>query len=129
MTRKWAPALYEQSHQTVASDRGPVPIDLVLNWTVWEFSVRRADLVSKRRQTMVVIARSFVVWAMRNLGEPRDYEDIGKILGGRDRSSMINLHQKALAQRLLDREFAAICTRMRSRYERIVLQGEDVHHG
>ncbi|MDZ4308401.1 helix-turn-helix domain-containing protein [Allopontixanthobacter sp.] len=122
MTRKWTAELHEQSHAAVASDQGPIPIDLAMNWAVWEFAVSRADLVSKRRQALVVLARSFVVWAMRNLGEPRSYADIGAILGGRDSSSIIHLHQKALAQRLMDSEFAAICTRMRSRYARFVAQ-------
>ena len=97
--------------------------NLVINWAVWEFGVSRQDLLSDRRQAMLVFARSFVVWALRHMGEPRSYPEIGRILGGRNSSSALHLHQKALSQIRRDKGFAAICHRMRDRFLSLRTQG------
>lgn len=73
------------------------------------FSVTVVDLISKRRRQRLVWARAFVVWALRSQDRPLSYPMIGELLGGRDHTSAINLHEKAVWLRLHSAEFAAAC--------------------
>ena len=90
--------------------------DLAKQVAIREFGVTWADLVSRRRADDLVRGRAFVTWALRALGEPMSYPVIGMALGGRDHTTVINLHQKAIWLRLVDPAFADACNRLAGRF-------------
>ena len=73
------------------------------------FGITRAELMEGRRLASHVEARAFVVWALRTLGKRHSYKAIARMLGGYDHTTMIYLHQKAIAQRLRGGDFARAC--------------------
>lgn len=80
------------------------------------FGVSQVELLSARRSDPLVEARAFFAWALRSLGRPMSYQAIGQELGGRDHSTAINLHQKAVWLRLTDARFRALCTDLTDRF-------------
>lgn len=80
------------------------------------FGVPGEEIIAHRRQAELVRARSFVVWALRTLGVPLSYPKIGKLLDGRDSSSIIHLHEKAILLRLRDPQFAQACADLTERF-------------
>ena len=102
--------------------RGP-SAELVIETACRAFDLTREELLSSSRHADLVDARAFVVWALRSLGRPRSYVEIGQLLG-RDQSSVNHLHRKAIAQRLADNDFDAAC---RGFGERWKLAGETRH--
>lgn len=90
--------------------------EMALRIAACEFRLNRADLVSRRRSAELVRARAFVTWALRTLGTPLSYPKIGLALGGRDHSTVIHLHQKAIGLRLTDAGFADCCDRLAKRF-------------
>ena len=87
------------------------------------FGLGFADLVSDRRSADLVEARAFIVWALRSLGRPRSYPEIGRLLK-RDQSSVNHLHRKAIELRLTNDDFDAAC---RGLGERWLQTGETRH--
>lgn len=124
MTRSWSPDLLALREQE-RSERfeNPVPVELVLVSATWEFAIDRTALLSRRRSALLVLGRAFAVWSFCTLGEPRSYSEIGRIMGGRDHSSIVNLHQIALDRGLRDPGFAATCARMQARYRTAIENG------
>ena len=83
---------------------------LTLAEATW--GVSRAAILSSSRTTRISTARALAVWAMRSLGEGLSYEAIARKLGRLHHSSVMALHQKAIAARLTDRQFAQACGRV-----------------
>lgn len=111
--QKAAPACRVCGH---AGHLVPVDPEVALALAVHEFNVDRNDLLSPRRFDELVEARAFVVWVLRSLGRPTRYARIGRILGGRDHSSIIHLHQKAIWLRLSDARFEQACEQTEQRF-------------
>lgn len=71
-----------------------------------EMGVTRLELVSPRRQRHLVVARAFVVWAIKSFDNPHlSYPEIGRRIGDRDHSTIINLWRKAQWMLAHDAEF------------------------
>lgn len=102
---------------------GPHP-DVMRAIAARQFGLTVQELTSHRRWIGLIRARSFYVWAMRSLGVPRPYEDIGDDLGGFHYSSMIGLHTKSIRLRLQDAQFAALCA---AQAERFYIAREHTH--
>jgi chromosomal replication initiation ATPase DnaA len=73
------------------------------------YGVSAAEMRSAVREDDVIKARGLVVWALRSIGEPVSYPVIGRMLGGRDHSTIIHAHRKAITLRLADSRFALAC--------------------
>lgn len=73
------------------------------------FSVSRAAIMGRSQHRQLTRARALVVWALRRLGEGLPYQQIGRMLGNRHYSTMVDAHQRAIAARLKDRAFAQAC--------------------
>lgn len=129
MTYAWTNALREAEAVSAFMPSAPsISSAVVIKWACWEFEVTENQLLSQRRQAMLVMARSFIAWSMRSLGKPRSYAEIGELLGGYASGAVVHMHQKALDQRRRDPAFDAICERMRQRYGRMVLLREGSDH-
>lgn len=74
------------------------------------YSVEENDLLSHRRWERFVDARALVVWTLRVIpSEPMSYPKIGRVLGGRDHTTIIDLHRRAIRLRLADETFDRCC--------------------
>lgn len=93
-----------------------IDIDVLFALIDLRFGVSQAELLSARRSDALVEARAFATWSLRSLGRPLSYQAIGQELGGRDHSTAINLHQKAVWLRLPDARFRALCTDLADRF-------------
>lgn len=87
------------------------------------FDVTIDDLRSNCRHNDLVEARALVAWALRSLGRPRSYRQIGAELN-RDQSSINHLHHKAIELRLRNEDFDKVC---RGIGERWMQAGENRH--
>ncbi len=101
----------------VAAPAGPgLDPAIVVSIAQAEFGVLRSDILSRRRRDDYVEARAFVAWALRSLGRPMSYPAIGRELAGRDHTTIINLHRKAIALRLTRPAFKGACDRLAFRF-------------
>jgi len=114
----------ELAHDMTPSGIGP---DLAIAIAAELFGMSRNDILCHRRHAPLVRARAFVVWSLRSLGKPVSYPQIGRMLGGRDHSTIINLHEKAIYLRLKDAEFARFCFCLTDRFEHMRSQGNACH--
>lgn len=73
------------------------------------YRVSRAAIAGPSSTKCVSTARALVVWALRSLGRDLSYHAIGRLVGGRHHSTVVSLHQKAIALRLSDAAFADAC--------------------
>lgn len=92
------------------------PADVAFALVRAEFGIARDDLISAQRTDRLVTARAYFVWVLATLGKRRSYPGIGRLLGGRDHSTIINLHRKAIGLRLRNAAFAAACLRIGTRW-------------
>ena len=90
--------------------RGVLEHALTVAEATW--GVSRAAVMGPSRTRPICSARALAVWAMRSLGAGLSYEAIARKLGRLHRSSVVALHQKAIAARLTDRQFAQACDRV-----------------
>lgn len=68
-------------------------------------------LLSPRREERLVRARALAVWVLRSVPSvPVSYPKIGRALGDRHHTTIINLHVMAIGLRLEDETFARCCT-------------------
>lgn len=81
-------------------------VETVMICTARHFGATLADMRGPRRSPALIAARAFATWGMRNLGRGMTYGAIARVLS-RDRSSVINLHYRAVALRLSDSRFEA----------------------
>ncbi len=103
-----APSLSLRAHDACPPETRLL-LEVIMPGAAYRFGISRAELIGTRRCPRFVHARAFVVWSLRSLGQPLSYPLIGQLLGGRDHTSAIHLHEKAIWLRLHDREFAAAC--------------------
>lgn len=103
--------------------RNGVSIKLVIGVVDEVFGVTQEDLRSRCRHAELVEARAFVSWALRSLGRVRSYPAIGRLIG-RDASSAMHLHRRAIEMRLSNNDFDAVC---RGFGERWMETGETRH--
>lgn len=73
------------------------------------FGASEAGVTGVSQMRRATAARSLLVWALHSLGTGQSYSQIGRLLGGRHHSTIINLHQKAINLRLRDPAFAQAC--------------------
>lgn len=74
------------------------------------YSVEENELVSHRRAERLVDARALVTWMLRTIpSTPMSYPKIGRALGGRDHTTIIELHRRAIRLRLADETFSRCC--------------------
>jgi hypothetical protein len=109
----------QQPKRCLACGAEPHLPSMAVHRAIWiatmEFGVTRNDILSARRAERLVVARAFVAWACRTLGRPVSYPQLGRRMG-RDHSSMINLHMKAVWLRLHDADFRQACDRLAYRF-------------
>lgn len=89
-----------------------LPRQDVIDMACTHFDVTHEMLAGPRKYSELLEARAFVVWALRMLGHPRSYAEIGRLLGDRDSTTAVNLHAKALLLLRDSADFAALCTRV-----------------
>lgn len=74
------------------------------------YSIEENALLSHRRAPLLVEARALATWVMRTVPtDPMSYPKIGRALGDRHHTSIINLHLMAIRLRLEDKVFARRC--------------------
>ncbi len=94
---------------------GPSP-DIIMAAACRAFDVGQMALISHHRNGPLVEARAFVVWCLRSLGKPVSYPKIGRMLGGRDHTTIMSLHTKAILLRMQNAEFATACRDIAERF-------------
>lgn len=94
---------------------GPSP-EVIMAAACRAFDVGQMALTSHHRNAALIEARAFVVWCLRSLGRPMSYPKIGAVLGGRDHTTIMNLHTKAILLRMQDADFAAACRGIAERF-------------
>ncbi|MDE1917641.1 MAG: hypothetical protein KGJ57_18320 [Sphingomonadales bacterium] len=92
-----------------------IPAALAMSMACRLYGTDLLDLVSKRRQHPLVMARALAIWAMR-LDTPRSYPAIGRVLGDRHHTSILSLHRKAEKLCAADPAFRRDCARVLGRY-------------
>lgn len=90
--------------------------DLAIAAAAGLFGVGKNAILSPSRADQLVTARAFATWVLRSLGAPMHYAKIGRIMGGRDHTTIINLHVKAILLRAQDEAFGAACARIEERF-------------
>lgn len=74
------------------------------------YGIEENALLSPRRAPLLVEARALVTWVLRTVpSEPLSYPKIGRALGDRHHTTIINLHLMAIRLRLDDTVFACRC--------------------
>lgn len=81
------------------------------------FGFEPSALVGQSRRKPVVLARHAAVWVMRNRWPSMSYPQIGKMLGGRDHSTMINALQLTIKRRQSDQKLRALTDALLARRE------------
>ena len=89
----------------------PTLRDAAMVFAAHQFEIERSALACPSIQKHLVHARALVVWAVKTHRPAVTYTRIGRWLGGRDRSTIRNLHLKAIALRLSDADFDLSCSR------------------
>lgn len=122
MSAAWDPRLLQAARaQEVPpcrwyGDGGRLPAEVVLAIAAVEFGVTEAEIASASRLQRFTAPRAFVAWALRSLGRRLSYARIGRIMGGRDHSTVARLHQVAVAMRQRDPVFDGACQRLAYRF-------------
>ena len=88
---------------------GAETVKLVRDFVLRRYDIDENALLSKRRQRALVEARAVFVWAVRHARPETSYPMLGRMLGGRDHSTIISLHRKAVALRLTSPAFETAC--------------------
>lgn len=105
------------SHGT--SDISDSNTDIVIAVTCHLFGIEQNALLSHRRWPEIVKARAFLVWCMRAMHhQPISYPAIGRLIE-RDHTTVMHLHRKAIVLRMIDREFASLCTGFLAAYRKV----------
>lgn len=73
-------------------DEARIPADQVIGRTARAFGMRKADIIGKRREGRYIDARATVAMILHHRG--LSYPIIGRLLGGRDHSTIMNLCRK-----------------------------------
>ncbi|RIV82975.1 hypothetical protein D2V17_14330 [Aurantiacibacter xanthus] len=73
------------------------------------YGIDEHELLSYRRKAILVHSRALAVWLLRTCEPAFSYPTIGRHLGGRHHTTIINLHRMAIRLRLEDLQFAALC--------------------
>lgn len=81
----------------------------VRQFVISKTGVSADDLCGSCRKAELVEARALFVWIVRHSRPRVSYPVIGRWLGGRDHSTIINLHMKAIRLRLDDADFELMC--------------------
>lgn len=99
--------------------RRAVSIVTVMHRAASIYEVSRAGLIGKRKFAELVRCRALITWALRSLRPDLSYTQIGQRLG-RDHTTIINLHRKAVSLRVCDAEFDSECAELMGYF-----QGDD----
>jgi len=94
-----------------------LPLSRIVSWAAQCYGLAPIELVSARRSVRVVDARALAVWGMRTLCDRPSYPRIGRVLGGRHHTTIMNLHERAIHLRLCDPFFAQACRDMTAEFE------------
>ena len=82
---------------------------MALSFTLAQRGVTEEELFSHRRGDNLVEARALFVRSIKTFRKLTAYQKIGDWLGGRDHTTIMNLHQKAVLLRLSDPAFSQQC--------------------
>lgn len=107
--------------QPVDPDYGRAACAVWFVCLLWD--VEQNDMFSHRRAERLVHARALVVWMLRT--DPAgavSYPKIGRALGNRDHTTIINLHRMAIRLRLESAQFAQACAE-------IAKERKELRHG
>ena len=85
--------------------------DAALIYAAHQLDVTHEELLSGEKHNHLVHARALFVWAVKSHRPNLSYALIGRWLGDRHHSTIMNLHKKAIALRLSDADFNLLCER------------------
>lgn len=88
----------------------------ILVFVAEERNVPLEVLMGRSRLGPYSEARALAAWGLRSSCYTLPYGTIGSLLGGRDHSTAIHLHQKAIALRCRKSRFALNCQRLLERF-------------
>jgi chromosomal replication initiation ATPase DnaA len=91
--------------------------DLIFDLVCQDFSVSRGEIIQSGRKTVFVEARQVLMYLLYN-DTSLSYPTIGKLLGGRDHTTVIHGANKIETELQADRELSARVERLRSHYQR-----------
>lgn len=91
--------------------------DLLFDLVCQDFSVARDEIIQPGRKTAFVEARQVLMYLLYN-DTSLSYLAIGKLLGGRDHTTIIHGANKIETELQTDRELSARVGRLRSHYQR-----------
>lgn len=79
----------------------------VVDAASYYYEVAPADVIGRSRTHRHAAARHMAVWLLRNANPLLSLPDMGRLLGGRDHTTILNSVQRAEALRLSDAAFRA----------------------
>lgn len=84
----------------------------IVQWVAAEMNLRVTDIRGEGRHSVLLAARQVIAWCARRIIPDCSYVKIGKAIGGRDHSTIINAERHADMRRNVDAEFREICDRL-----------------
>lgn len=79
----------------------------ILDATCRQFEVSRGDVLGKSRKAHIVDARFAAAWVARRRLRRHSYPEIGRLMGGRDHTSIMHAVRRADEVRALDPDYRA----------------------
>jgi len=94
-----------------AQGRREITIDDILNAVTDRYSIRLADLQSKKRSRSIALPRQICMYLARNLTR-HSFEEIGGYFGGRDHTTVMHANKTVETMRESDPQFQASLERI-----------------
>jgi chromosomal replication initiation ATPase DnaA len=118
LERAWLPG--DETRERISLDATHGVRELV-RFVAFQTGVRTAEIVGPQRCRRVFRARAAVVWAsIRLLG--KSYSVVGRVLGDRDHTTIINAVRRAEEMRRIDPAFGLLCGRLEAAFPKEVRQ-------
>ncbi len=80
------------------------------------YDISMVELCGQRRDQHAVEARALAAWGLRRAGTPWSLTAIGRAMGGRDHTTIINLVRRADHFREASPRFAGACADLKARF-------------
>lgn len=94
---------------------GHVRVGDIVADVAWQTGLRRDDITGPSRDQRLVRARDAVCWLAVD-AKAASLPTIGRVLGGRDHSTIFAARRRAMERRRRDPAFARLTERLRERY-------------
>ena len=83
--------------------------DTALRYVTYQYDVTEDELRSRMVKRHIVQARALFIWAIRHHSPSTPFDAIAQWLGHRHTNAVARMHRKAVALRLTDQHFSALC--------------------